>query len=202
MSASQLPPWLVEELNSCPAAGNGVHRWMFDVMRQLHYHMPPEEIFSLIAAKTARCGRYVPEIEITKAINDSAKVQWRPNSNGTSDHPHLASQPKWPKPRMLQIRQIVNNGPGLADLVERSPHRFDDQEPHTEEIVDILFPGNPLLCIGKSQSLFATRRRETWRGRLAGMPLMVPNPMLAVQAHTKEGKLSEHTLEATGRQVY
>jgi hypothetical protein len=109
---------------------------------------------------------------------------------------------KWPGARFLKIQKIVKAGAGLADLIERSPRRFDDTEPHAEEIVDVLFPGNPLLCAGRSRSAFATRRREVWRGRLAELSLIVPNPMLALKGLTKEGKESEHTLRATAHQVY
>jgi hypothetical protein len=34
----------------------------------------------------------------------------------------------------------------------------------------VIFPGDPLLCAGKSRSLFATRARHVWCGRLAQLP--------------------------------
>jgi hypothetical protein len=64
-----------------------------------------------------------------------------------------------------QIRQIVEDDITLADLVERAPIRFDDERSHAEEIIDILFPGDPLLCVAKSSYDFRTRRRSTWRGQ-------------------------------------
>jgi len=79
---------------------------------------------------------------------------------------------------------LAKDGPGLYDLWERSPARFDAEGNYAEEVVDALFPGNPLLCIGKSNFLFATRRREIWRGHLENYPLIVPNPMLGVWAHS------------------
>ena len=84
------------------------------------------------------------------------------------------------------------------DLWEASPVRFEDSQSHTEEIIDRLFPGNPLLCVGKSNSQFATRHRESWRGQLEQMALIAPSPMNARIGHTQEGKESEHTLENTG----
>jgi hypothetical protein len=112
------------------------------------------------------------------------------------------AEPAWPKPDLSNIDAIVSAGRGLYDLWEQSLVRYDDSNSHTEEIIDCLFPGNPLLCAGKTNYKFATRRREVWRGRLAELPLIVPNPMLAIRGKTQEGKLSEHTLEATAKRVY
>jgi hypothetical protein len=109
---------------------------------------------------------------------------------------------KWPPRDLERIDQIVRNGPHFNDLRDLSPWYFDDSRNHAEEIVDLIFPGDPLLCVGLSAWKFATRRREIWRGRLARFPLMVPNPMLRTSGFTREGKRSEHTLEATAARVY
>jgi hypothetical protein len=93
---------------------------------------------------------------------------------------------------------IIAAGGGLADLWELSRVRLDDNDPHTEEIIDRLFPGNPLLCCGESSSSFATRLREQWRGQLASLQLIVPSPMTAVTGTTKDGRESAHTLSNTG----
>jgi hypothetical protein len=111
-------------------------------------------------------------------------------------------EPTWPQPDLTAIDRIVSNGPGLVDLWEVSQVKFDDGGSHAEEIIDILFPGNPLLCVAKSSCEFATRRRERWRRRLASLPLIVPTPMLAVKGLTQNGQASEHTKAMTGRRVY
>jgi hypothetical protein len=110
--------------------------------------------------------------------------------------------PKWPACDLETINRIVLEGPALYDLWESSPVRFGDSASHAEEIVDALFPGDPLLCCGKSKSVFATRRRETWRGHLARLALIVPSPMYKLKGYTQEGKLSEHTKEATAQRIY
>jgi hypothetical protein len=76
--------------------------------------------------------------------------------------------------------------------------RVEDNELYTEEIIDALFPGDPLLCVGRSNSEFATRSRSEWRGKLATLQLIVPSPMTARIGHTQDGKESAHTLETTG----
>ena len=68
----------------------------------------------------------------------------------------------------------------------------------TEALVDQLFPGNPLLCVGQSNSVFDTKPREAWREQLTGMQLIVPSPMSAITGITKDGKESAHTLSNTG----
>ena len=79
----------------------------------------------------------------------------------------FALPPLWPSVNENSGRPFSQDGYELVDLWEDSPVRLDDNESHTEEIVDMLFPGNPLLCCGKSKSEFATRRAKSgvasWR---------------------------------------
>lgn len=113
-----------------------------------------------------------------------------------------SSEPKWPARDLGQIDAIVRAGFGLYDFWENSPTRFTDGENHAEEIIDAVFPNNPLLCIGRTERLFATQWRETWRGRLADYPLIVANPMLRKVGLTASGKQSQHTLDATAAPIY
>jgi hypothetical protein len=110
--------------------------------------------------------------------------------------------PKWPESDLGAIDRIVRNGPGVCDVWESSPWRWEDEQSHTEEIVDIVFPGDPYLCAGWASWRFATRRRNTWRGQLSEMSLIVPNPMVGPSGLTKEGRESQHSLEATARRIY
>ena len=89
------------------------------------------------------------------------------------------------------------DGGGLVDVWEASPVRFDDNTAHTEALIDALFPGNPLLCCGLSNSKFDTRSREEWRGKLSALQLIVPNPMTARSGRTQEGEESAHALSIT-----
>ena len=85
---------------------------------------------------------------------------------------------------------------GLELLYSISPESFDGHQ--TESIIDILFPGNPLLCVGNDNSRFQTAPREELRGTLESMALIVPNPMSALTGKTQDGKVSAHTLDNTG----
>ena len=97
-----------------------------------------------------------------------------------------------------RLRSIVSEGIALVDLWEESRIRFDDNRSHAEEIIDALFPGNPLLCCAETMSKFATRHREEWRGKLSRLQFIVPSPMLAATGLTQDGRESEHTLSGTG----
>src|SRR6202022_4639848 len=103
------------------------------------------------------------------AIPNAKPVAWRPHDNG---EPVYFAQPAWPARDKPKIDSIVREGFGLYDLWETSPVRYEtpsepsvDLEgdpvwitttvtleklgPFAEEIVDYLFPYNPLLCVGK-----------------------------------------------------
>jgi hypothetical protein len=188
-----------------------VHFWIFRIARNLIIHMSEEEIFALLKSKVAGCGRPVPDREIITQIRNAHARPWYPNHPEAFTHgldlylesPLLPVAPAWPRADLEKIRRIVAEGGDLCDLFERSPVRYDGGQSHTEEIIDTLFPGNPLLCVVKSHACFTTRRREIWRGHLTRLPLIVPNPMLRVLGRTKvENRLSEHTLERTARRVY
>ncbi len=63
--------------------------------------------------------------------------------------------PKWPGVNQEQREAIIRDGGGgLVDLWEASPVRIEDNESHTEALIDRLFPGDPLLCCGLLQFEF------------------------------------------------
>jgi hypothetical protein len=189
----ELPNFLNELLAAPPRAGEGVHNWLFRVARQLHAHLPAPEIVALLESRVQGCGRHVSRKEITDAVQSALPCAWQPDGNAAPVQPAK----KWPDVNKEQREAIVRDG-GLADLWELSRPRIDDNRQHTEEIVDKLFPGNPLLCCGKSNSNFDTKPRDEWRGELFALQLIVPSPMSAVEGVTKEGKPSKHTLSNTG----
>jgi hypothetical protein len=196
---SELPDWLLRELDNWPKAGDGFHNWLFCMARQLHAHFPhnKQAIADLLATKAARCGRHVPRREIEDAVRNSERTAWQPNSN-TNVPDNSPPQRAWPALNSDRRQTILRDGIGLVDLWELSPMRFDTNESVAEHIVDQLFPGNPLLCCGESNSQFDTKPREEWRRQLAQLSLIVPSPMSSISGVTKEGKESKHTLSNTG----
>jgi hypothetical protein len=189
--ASDLPQFVRDLLASPAKRGEGLNLWLFRTARVLHPFRSAAEITLLLEAVTA--GEPIKPGEIERAVERSAAVPWQPGQRAT-----IARTPAWPRVNAEQREAVIASGAGLVDLWEASPVRFTDSDSHAEEIIDRLFPGNPLLCIGKSNSQFATHHRENCRGRLAEMALIVPSPMSARTGHTQDGNESEHTLENTG----
>ena len=191
----ELPPFLQAMLDERRRAGEGIHNWLFRVSRQLHAHLPAGEIIALLESRVANCGRAVSRKEIVEAVQASLLVAWQPTGQPAATR----CAAKWPAINQQQRETIIADGGGLADLWELSRVRLHDNEPRTSEIIDHLFPGNPLLCCGRSSSDFDTKPREQWRGELDKLQLIVPSPMTAPTGLTKDGnKESAHTLDNTG----
>lgn len=188
----ELPQFLRDLIASPPQAGSGVHSWMFKVSRQLHAHLPAGEIVQLLQERLANCGRHVPQREITSAVQNALACAWQPVGQSA------VSANKWPVLNSRLRNEIIRDSGGLCELWELSPVRIDDNESHTEEIIDRLFPENPLLCCGKSNREFETKSRDEWLFELSDLSLIVPSPMTARNGVTKEGKESAHTLANTG----
>ena len=188
----RLPHRLQAKLRNCPKAGSGVHRWIFNSALQLTKYTDPNPAFELIRSSSDGCERFVPDREIRDAISTASSTV------PLSKRKQTTKKPKWPSKNEEQIEAITEDGEGLAELWESSPIRFDDDAPHTEEVIDPLFPDNPLLCTGSSPYKFGTKAREEWRGKLASMQLIVPSPMTERAGLTKRGKKSAHSLDNTG----
>ena len=197
MKSALTPPLLLfidEMLAAPPCAGEGVHNWLFRVARQLHAHLPAGEIVNLLDSRVANCGRAVSRAEIISAVQNSVPCAWQPKGNAAP----VQSAAKWPRVNQEQRAAILRDNGGLADLWDLSRPRIEDNEQHTEKIMDKLFPDDPLLCCGKSNQEFDTLPRENWRGELSKLALIVPSPMSAVTGLTKDGKESKHALANTG----
>ena len=193
-SARAFPPFVEDMLAAAPHAGEGVHQWLFRVARQLHAHLPAPEIVALLEIRVHGCGRHVSRKEIEDAVKNALACAWQSKGNAAL----VPSVSKWPSVNQEQRTAILRDNGGLADLWELSKPRIDDNAAHTEAIIDRLFPGKPLLCCGKSNSDFDTKRREDWGGEMSTLALIVPSPMSAVTGLTKDGKESKHSLANTG----
>jgi hypothetical protein len=191
-----LPQFVCDLLSSPPKSGEdegGVHRYVFRLARVLHPFRSEAEIIEILRAVTATCGRIVPEREIQKAVRNSRAYAWTPGQQRVVPRP----QP-WPPVDKELLRSIVTDGIALVDLWEASPIRWEDNRSHAEDVIDLLFPGNPFLCCAESVSNFATLSREEWRGKLSILQFLVPGLMLTKTGLTQDGRESEHTLANTG----
>ena len=191
MNATSLPQWCADIIANPPRAGTGFHLWLFRAARALWKCGRSEnDIREVLEIAASTCGRFVPGREIDDAIRNSQVSAFQPLS--APHHP-------WPALNREQYEAIIATGFVLTNLWDASPVPIEDSKPHTEEIIDRLFPGNPLLCVGRSQADFDTKPRSKWRGELSRQQFIVPSPMIAWVGRTQnEGKESAHTKENTG----
>ena len=187
----KLPQFVRDLLSSPPRRGGGLHSWFFKTARVLHPFRSREEIVELL--RSATHGEPVQAGEIESAVHNSAECAWQPGQFA----PRARISP-WPALDQAKRAEIIAGGGELSDLWELSPLRVKGEESQTEEIIDALFPSDSLLCCGASSKSFSTRPRSAWRGKLAGLQLIVPSPMSAVTGKTKDGRDSGHTLSNTG----
>ena len=179
-----------------------------------------EAAFALLSAEyNPRCSPPWPADKLAHKIHSAlgatstkprGYLLGQPSASGAAvewlqSYKIIGGAPKWPPLDADRRAQIVAAGPGAADLCDLSPVRFDSSDgSEAGEIVERLFATpaapDPLLCIGQTNSKFATRPLSTWinADKLPGAALIVPSPMSARTGRTKEGRISEHTLGNTG----
>ena len=191
MSATiHLPQWAGDILGNPPRAGEGFHAWLFRAARALWKCGRAEnDIRACLENAAVTCGRRVSAREIEDAIRNSRLTAFQPTG--------VQRQP-WPRINAEQREAIIANGPGLVDLWETSPIRFADNAPHAEQIIDVLFPGNPLLCCAAAKETARTASRDEWRGHMSELQFIVPSLMSAAAGCNQAGEISHRCLDNTG----
>jgi hypothetical protein len=191
-TVENLPKKIRERLNNCPTKGNGVHDWLFRTAWPLHEWLSEDEIVELLQGNLS-CER--PEREIREAVVNAGKY-FRGEMASSSQKP-------WPAVDYALIHKTVVDCPvRLEDLRGLSPVCVSDKEPMTEEILDALYPGNPLLCFGRAPNASWTHPRELWRSREFDYSFIVPSPMTKEIGVKTDGKESHRCLDNTGPRTF
>jgi hypothetical protein len=184
----KLPKGVCELLNSCPKEGSGVHSWLFKTALQLHRYLSEDEIVEVLKEKLS-CER--PEREIYEAIANAGRY-------ARGEMP-VGRQNLWPTVDYTMVHKIVVEcAVRFDDLSSISPVDLSTEDRRTEEILDAMFPGNPLLCFGRTVNACLTKPREWWRGRESDFQFIVPNPMIKEVGLKTDGKGSQRCLDNTG----
>ena len=74
-----------EVLPSAPTAGQGVHRFLFNLARLLTPYRTADTIARILCDYASQCGRRVPNSEIKAAIRDGRRYAWLGNSERIPD---------------------------------------------------------------------------------------------------------------------
>jgi len=187
-------------MNPCPLAGSGVHSWLFaEACRCARMGMSQGEAERVLQSGMTRPPS--PKSEIRDAVAAAYREVGAADGAWCGEQPQW--EPRWPARNDEQREAAAARHGGLYDLWELSPVRLEDNGNHSEQIIDSIFPGNPLLCCGESWSVFDTLHRDQWRGRLAGLQFIVPSPMLMRYGRRKrDGELSAHTINNTGKRRF
>lgn len=194
-----IPPWLLEKAASPPLQGAGLHQWVFECTRALKRYMPDDEAVAYMLAKSPPGGRNL-EREIREAVrNVQTDEALLAQILSGETRPAAAEEP--PRPRFPE------SSPGLIASIRRVPvEALADMSPSpfpgTEEALQRLFPGDPLICLGAAPWACAVRKLSSWAGQAAGYPFMVPSAMTAVSGRTVDGRNSPRCLANTGPRMY
>lgn len=182
--------------DACPAAGAGVHSWIMRAAwacRLKIENCTAAEAAGLIHDHMTRNPN--PKNEVEEAVNKVFDATLEPRAFGFK--PRFDAPKKWPEPNAEQIEAVAASGLGVVDLWERSPIRFEDDEPHTAEILPRLFPGDPLICAG-SKTQFFTMPLSKFIQAADNFEQLIPSPMSKQWGKTQAGHLSQRSLDATG----
>lgn len=175
-----------------PPHGGAVHRtWMMRaawVCR--HNGMDEHEACKELHARITR--RPDPANEIETAVQKVFRTN-RIIVSGT----YGPSPGHWPSVNRERIEAVASGGQGVGDLIRTSAVQSNGDRPQTAKILQAMFPGDPLLCVGSKYEFF-TEPLSVFSESAHTFEQIVPSPMLAKYGTTRDGKRSEHTLEATG----
>ena len=164
---------------------NGFNNHLLGVANSLAKHFTEEEVFTLLRKQANGYKRKVWDDEIWKAVCKAC------------DGSPLVEGMSWEKPDLDLVRQLHTNS--TLRTSESLTARFGRSTESPHEILRALFDSNDLVCFGKTQYHVATGKLEDHlREGTNGKPFIVPSPMSAWEGTTREGKISQRSLNNTG----
>lgn len=184
----RLPRSIRAILHSCPTRGEGLNNWCIRIAHRLHRCGFAISESSMEALIDAHAGAGIKLGEALRAIRKSHPANPRTHTTQAC--------PKWPQRNLAEIEKIALMNPGLPGL--RAVSEVPGDSLQTVEILENLFPGNPLLCIGVTLENCETLRLSEWRTIVEGNQFIVPSAMSARVGKTQDGRESYRTMSNTG----
>lgn len=194
--------------------GQGGDRQTFHVACKLvEFGLGTSEALKLLSEYNCRCDPQWSEAALNRKLK-CAYARAKPNPDFVDEKevvvergeiPLVKETSRWPKTNSALRNQIVELGGGLADLCDISPVSWD--MPSTVEVMNMIFPGNPLVCCGKSSREFWTRPLSDYGSSLETLQLVVPSPMSKLLGKIQDPEPggpteSAHTKDNTGPRKY
>jgi hypothetical protein len=177
------------------------HLWLLDASLQKvselgAVHAP--KIVEMLAQKLVEAG--YPEhralSDSRRAVEGAVAILGRDEHEANHDARLYAH---WPEVDPSRVLEAVKSGFNLVRLQKLSPTDPTRYEP--ADLVNLLFPGNPYICCGRTAWNCETRRRLEWpREAFSEMALIVPNRMTAKWGTTLMGRRSQHSLSNTAKE--
>ena len=182
---------------SCPPEHGGVHDWSFEVLKVLARRYTCD--LALWQATRIICDRFATRIvddgEIRRQIANARRFTW--TGSGCKRLALGTSESKWPLADNAKIEKIVRTGLSVLQLGAKSPVLTSQFATDNRKLLNMLFPGNPLLCCSKFINSHETRPLDRW-GSLDDYQFIVPSPMSKVWGETKDDRPSQRCNDNTG----
>lgn len=158
------------------------NRWLMEVAARGRHYMPPEKMSEFLnaIARMHRWGDRDFPSEIARAIGKAY------SSEGYQKEDPLDTSINWP----AFDQSVWDRRSQHPDILNRNPSQAS-----TEEIFDLLYAPDALICMATTVSDATTRERSFWKGKEQFMSYLVANPMRSFQGITKEGNPSFRCLE-------
>jgi hypothetical protein len=174
--AEALPPSVRERLESSPDPGTGVHPWLYSTALAMLNFISAEECVDLLHDHIPRKPKPRNEIE----VQVQAALQTKENGQTVS----FNRRPEFPAMAENTPRAVLNLarvGKGIDFLRGLSPvQKRETISP--PEALNVLCPGNPLVCAGQYFNRPFTAPLSEFHPRfLARCSFVVPNPMTALK---------------------
>jgi hypothetical protein len=153
-------------IRACPTEGQGVNKWTFLTACQLLKRGWSEtRVREYLAQHTTRTGRKVDE-EIERAIERAP--EWiKCGESG--------SYRKWPDGSRAKRQKAISDGNiGVEELRRVSP----EKQMSAQQVLPILFPGNPLIWAAMSLGQGDTLALRQWLPVAGMQQFIVPSPMI------------------------
>jgi hypothetical protein len=190
--APEIPAGVQRLLDSCPPAGQGVHRHLFKTAKALQGYVERGRAFELLLFMAVEAGRR-HDAFTTGEVENTLRHAWGKPSD---------TQPKPPvtdvEPNLEAIDRIVTSFYKGAlnpnkEMARGLGWNFVTAESGTWNLLEKLFPGNPWLCMGTGKTKHNCKRLSDWR-KGPVWEFIVPTPQLARTGKTQTGKESTHAL--------